>query len=308
MSASGKFFNYPLIVQAYGTSPKERLETLMMWAVIDVGQSARETWESRTYDTDGYIAQRRIDKLIEMHDLDYGDDDGLAWALGMETLGLNPKWRVAKTCLAAHARLASFIERIPQQTGRTDKEMCWVRGMKAKWVLAAHRHETQSQGEQLSYSHWAVLSAVLSKIGTNQPPCKTVTWPEIQRRVLGYVTAEEMQLAHPFRQDGAEPLSRDMIDRRTQQLAVWGFFVRHVPRIGRKSLPAWYGSGIDQAALVKIAEGAKVKRAGGWKARWRQQQSEQTALGQKVIAFEQAAQSAQSPAAEAFKVLRQRAG
>lgn len=329
MSASGKFFNYPLIVLAYGTSPRERLETLVMWAIIDVGRISLKHWQNRINtpapaqvvqyfrrsaklrqneaSDPVWQAYARLDKLAETYGIDGTDIDGYIWALGVETLGLDAAWRDAKSCLAAHGRLASFIERMPQQTGRTDKELSWVRGMKAEWVLAALRHETQRQGEQLSYAHWAVLSAVLSKIGTNKPPCKTVTWPEIQRRALGYVTNEEMQLALPFRQDAAKPLSRDMIDRRTQQLAVRGFFVRHVPKIGGKSLPAWYGSGIDQAMLVKIAEASKIKRTGGWKARWRQQQSEQTALVQKVIAFEQAAQGAPSPAAEAFKALRLRA-
>jgi hypothetical protein len=182
--------------------------------------------------------------------------------------------------------------------------------MKADWLLAAHRmtsNQSGGSGEQLSYSHWAVLTAVLSKIGSNKPPCKTVTWPEIQRRALGYSSESEMKAVMPFRQDGLRPLSRDKIDSRTKQLALWGFFLRHVPKVGRKSLPAWYGAGIDMPGLVKIAEAAKVKRKGGWQARWRQQQAGQTALVQKVIDFKQAAQVSQTPAPRAFPVIGQRA-
>ena len=42
-----KFFNFPLIALAYGTSEKERLETLMMWAIIDVGRRTLKHWQKR---------------------------------------------------------------------------------------------------------------------------------------------------------------------------------------------------------------------------------------------------------------------
>ena len=154
--------------------------------------------------------------------------------------------------------------------------------MKRDWVVAAYTSITDSKGRKLDYSYFAVLAAVLSKIGTNKPPCKTVTWREIQCRALGYANAEEMERGLPLRQDGARPFSRDRIDLRTQKLNVLKFFLRYVPMIGRKAQPAWYGSGIDAETLVKTAEAAKAKKLGGWKQQAREKQARLTGMAQQM--------------------------
>lgn len=298
MSTAGKFINPPLIVLAYGTNERERLETLAQWAIIDVGRRCFHHWRNQNQaGTDaGEVLQAigRIGSLIDKHDIDADEwletyTDETAWALGVDTLGMSKDWRDAKSCLASHQRLNGFFEQMRRATGRLDKRACYVRGLKLDWLMAVMRSYWEPekwQGDRLSYSHFAALCAVLSKIGSNEPPAVTVTWPEIQRRALGYSSEAERTAAMPFRQDGALPMSRDMIDRRTKQLALMKFFVRHVPMIGRKALPAWYGSGIDRAKLVKIAEAAKVKAKGGWKARYKAQQAAQTATHDNIIAFE----------------------
>lgn len=297
MSTAGKFINPPLIVLAYGTNERERLETLAQWAIIDVGKRCFDHWKHQIEagDADEVLqATGRVSSLIAKLDIDADEwletyTDEIAWALGVDTLGMSKDWRDAESCLASHQRLNGFFEQMRRATGRLDKRACYVRGLKLDWLMAVMRNYWEPEkwrGYRLSYSHFAALCAVLSKIGSNEPPAVTVTWPEIQRRALGYSSAAEMAAAMPFRQDGARPMSRDMIDRRTQQLALMEFFVRHVPMIGRKALPAWYGSGIDRVKLVKIAEAAKVKAKGGWKARWKAMQAKQTAVHDNIIAFE----------------------
>ena len=326
MKSKEKFINFPLMALAYGTSEKERLETIFMWAIINVGRRALQTFCARQmgdkcaqdwgrlqsleepYDLEGGLEGLDVDFLIETQD-NADEGGGYAWALGLETLALNKNWRDAETCLEAHARLESFMHNMQGLAGRGDKAPCYVNGMKQKWLIAALRDQaspTNEEGDRVSYSHFAVLAALLSKIGSNKPPCKTVTWPEIQRRALGYATEEEMKQAMPYRQDGAKPLSRIMIDTRTRQLALWGFVLRHVPMIGKKAQPAWYGSGMDKAAMVLHAEQQVNKQKGGWKARAQKQQADQTALAQKVIEFKAPAKT-QEPIARPLLGLKTRA-
>lgn len=302
-----KFLNFPLIVLAYGTNERERLETLAQWAIIDVGFKSYRHWRRGIYagNADELMqAVGRIRTLIAKHDIDADElletcTDELAWALGVETLGIHPKWMNAATCLAGHRRLSEFIKRMQTTLCRGDKHPVPVRGLRVDWFMAALRPLWDSgpwDGKRLGFGHFAVLCALLSKIGTNEPPAKACGCYEIQRRSMGYGTAEEMRLALPYRQDDAKPMSRDMIDRRTKQLALGGFLYRHTPMIGGKALVAWYGlRRMSAAAFVQIAETAKVKAKGGWKARYKAQQAAQTAMHDNIIAFEAAGRDSRQP-------------
>lgn len=291
-----KFFNFPLIVLAYGPNEKVRLEGLVMWAIIDVGRRTYLYWRSQIYGVNSDLddlqqAVGRIRALIAKHGIDADwlletCTDGLAWALGVETLGLNPDWRDCKACMDGHRRMETFFQQMQKATGRTAKKAVMVYGMKAKWLLDAHEElcgNRKPDAVRFTYSHFAVLAAILSKVGKDKT-CATVTWPEIQRRALGYANEEEMKTAQPFRQDGVQPLSRRQInDRLTPQLVLMNFIVRHVPKIGRKCLPAWYSSTLPAAELVKIAEETKQKRRGGWRKRYKARQATQTALAQNLM-------------------------
>jgi hypothetical protein len=320
VSTAHKFINPPLIALAYGTSERERIDTLLQWGLIDVGRRCFQHWKKQIQaGTDaGEILQAigRIRTLIDRHDIDadkwletYSDET--AWALGVETLGLNPEWRTVRPCLDAHTRLSTFFDQMRKATGGMDKKPCFVHGLKLDWVLATWRTLWQADNgkdDRLEYGHFAVLCAVLSKIGSNKPPAKRCGCYEIQRRALGYSSAGEMEAALPFRPDSAQPMSRDMIDRRTQQLALAHFFVRHTPKTGKRAQTAWYGSGIDRAKLVQIAEAAKMKAKGGWKARWRAQQAVQTALYDNVIAFQPGAEMRAGSGVDSSRFNEQKTG
>jgi len=228
------------------------------------------------------MAEFRLWALAEQYGVDQEDNSQVAWALGLDMFGLDADWRDSATCWAAYKRLEAFMSEMSHKLGREGKKPIYVSNMKRDWVVAAYRSITGAEGKKLDYSYFAVLAAVLSKIGTNKPPCKTVTWREIQCRALGYANAEEMERGLPLRQDGARPFSRDAIDLRTRKLFVLKFFLRHVPKIGGKALPAWYGSAIDAKTLVKTAEAAKAKKQGGWKQQAREQQARLTVMAQQM--------------------------
>lgn len=319
MSTAHKFINPPLIALAYGTSERERIDTLLQWGLIDVGRRSFNYWREQitTGDDDEVLqATGRISSLIAKLDIDADEwletyTDEIAWALGVETLGLHPEWRTVRPCMEAHTRLSTFFDQMQKATGRMDKKPCYVRGLKLDWLLTTWHTLHQrgnSKDDPLEYGHFAVLCAVLSKIGSNTPPAKPCGCYEIQRRALGYSSAAEMEAAQPFRQDGAQPMTRDMIDRRTQQLALRRFFVRHTPKTGKRAQAAWYGSGIDRAKLVQIAEAAKMKAKGGWKARWRAQQAAQTAVHENVIAFESGAEKRVGSGADSSRFYERKRG
>lgn len=283
MKREDKFINFPLVSLAYGRNQKDRIETLLQWAVIDVGKRSLATWMKPTScKLEQKMAEFRLWALADQYGVDQEDHSQVAWALGLDMFGLDADWRDSEACWAAYRRLEAFMSEMSHKLGREGKKPVYVSNMKRDWVVAAYRSIKGSEGKKLEYSYFTVLAAVLSKIGTNKPPCKTVTWREIPCRSLGYANAEEMERGLPLRQDGARPFSRDRIDLRTQKLHVLKFFLRYVPKIGRKAQPAWYGSGIDPGTLVKTAEAAKAKKLGGWKQQAKEQQARMTAMAQQM--------------------------
>jgi len=113
-----KYFNFPLISLAYGTSEKQRVETLVMWAIIDVGRKSLAALIELVKEEEGHKweAMARLRALNFKHDLNllFEDEEGmeldaldakaddleealkcaedynrLIWALGVETLNLN---------------------------------------------------------------------------------------------------------------------------------------------------------------------------------------------------------------------------
>ena len=287
------YLNPPLSVLAYGCSWRERLETLVMWGVFDVGTGTLKNYREK--EGDDVQAKGRLEKLFEDYDEELSEvkedqwDDVFRWALGVETLGINAKWRDMAACKSAYERLESFSAQRQHLLNRDPLNRVFVRGLHTDWVLRAAKavraNVKPTNKVVFTVSHFAVLMAVLSKIGgtddAGRPRVNMVTWPEIQYRAMGYLSKKEMDADLPLRLDGAEPLSQFQIDRRARQLDTpLKYFVRYVHKIGKKALPAYYG--LDETEVVKVATAAFAAKRGGWNTGWQKIQRRRDALANKV--------------------------
>jgi len=295
------YLNPPLSVLAYGSSWKERMETLLMWGVFDVGTRTLENYRLKEGQAD-FEAEGRMEKLYDQYHDELSKvregqwDDVLRWALGMETLGWNVKSRDMAVCKAAYERLEAFSDQRQRVLKRDPSKRVFVRGLQTEWLARAAKavrdNEKPTNKVVFTESHFAVLMAVLSKVGghddSGKPRVNTVTWPEIQYRAMGYLSKKEMDADLPLRSDGAQPLTQWQIDRRAKQLDTpLNYFVRYVPMIGQKALPAWYGAGgVEVGEVVKAATSRVTKGRGGWNGQWRRIQNQRGNLAKKVIDFD----------------------
>ncbi|MFN7563758.1 MAG: hypothetical protein ACK5TH_18415 [Prosthecobacter sp.] len=295
-----KYIRFPLWALAYGKNAGDRMRTLLRWAVIQTGRDG-----VAAYHRDGRSS--RLDKLTEP-DESCDFEDGEAWALGCEILGVNEKVVKVTECLRCHAELEKFIDAMNNQCGREKTSRCWVM-LPTAWFWRAYNPACGCKvDDPLPWDRFTVLCAIKSKVGDggwgDTGGMATVTWPEIQRRSLGYLTQADMVNCLPLRQDGAKPYSRDVIRNRSKRIRADEMLRSYTPRVPGpstgKALPVAYGYGVSEMKLIEWAERRWWKRAGGVRGKLRAMQERQAALARQIRQEQRQSQAAHArPPAQA---------
>lgn len=272
---SEKYIRFPLWALAYGKSIHDRMHTLLRWAVIDAGRKGVAACEAGNF--------TRLDKL-EPPQEQCRAEDGEAWAMGCEILNVNRQAVKVKECLEHHAALEKFIDAMNVRCRRDRDSRCWVL-LPMSWFWRAYFPACGHQGDDpMPWDYFAVLCAIKSKVGADGRA--TVTWLEIQRRSLGYLTQDDMQRCLPLRQDGAKPYSRDVIRNRCDRIRADRMLLSYTPRVpgpsSGKALPVAYGYGVTEMELIEWAEKCWRKKAGGVRGKLRAMQERQAALASRI--------------------------
>ena len=265
----------PLWALAYGKSASDRMHTLLRWTVIHTGRMAVQKFEIEN--------PGRLDKLEEPDEA-CGFEDGQAWAMGCEILSVNRQVVKVKECLEHHAALEQFIMQMNLKCRRDRDSRCWVL-LPMSWFWRAYFPACGfKRDDPMPWDYFAVLCAIKSKIGADG--MATVTWPEIQRRSLGYLTQDDMETCLPLRKETAKPYSRDVIRNRCDRIRADMMLLSYTPRVPGpstgKALPVAYGYGVSEVELIEWAEKRWRKKAGGVRGKLRSMQERQATLASRI--------------------------
>jgi hypothetical protein len=278
------YVKFTLWALAYGRDQRERMQTLLRWAVIQTGRDAVEKFEIEN--------PGRLEKLEEP-DGPWSYEDGQAWALGCEILRANNKKILTKECLESHAKLERFMAVMDERCGRRGDKRCSVM-LPLEWFWRAYFPACGwKHNGPLTWDLFAVLCAIKSKVGDDPKKPKNergmafVTWPEIQCRSLGYLTETDMERCLPLREDGVKPFSRDVIRARARRIRAGDMMMSYTPRVrGKNGKEAWkpvaYGYGVSDTQLIAWADAQMGKRAGGYKGKLRAKQEAQAELSRRM--------------------------
>ncbi len=279
-----KYVKFPLWALAYGHNLKERMQTLLGWAVIQTGRDAVEKFEIEN--------PGRLEKLEEPEG-SWTHEDGQAWALGCEILNVKAKSFLTEKSLESHAKLERFMAAMDERCGRRSDGRCSVM-LPLQWFWRARYTACGWKCDgPLPWDLFAVLCAIKSKVGNDPKKPKAergmafVTWPEIQCRSLGYLTETDMERCLPLREDGVKPFSRDVIRARARRIRAGPMMMSYTPRVrGKNGKEAWkpvaYGYGVSDAQLIAWADAKVGKRAGGYRGKLRAKQEAQAELSRRM--------------------------
>jgi hypothetical protein len=186
--------------------------------------------------------------------------------------------------------LEKFIDTMNNRCGREKTSRCWVM-LPTAWFWRAYNPACGCKDDDpLPWDRFTVLCAIKSKVGDggwgDTGGMATVTWPEIQRRSLGYLTQADMVKCLPLRQDGAKPYSRDVIRNRSDRIRAEPMLLSYTPRVPGpstgKALPVAYGYGVSETQLIEWAEKRWRKQAGGVRGKLRTRRERQAALARQI--------------------------
>lgn len=229
---SDKFFRFPLRVLSGFASPLERLENVIGYCVMDVGQRVlSETGQSgATKD----------------------EHRSLVWKIGCNVLSVTSSGK------GADKRLQDEHDAVVWHCGEAAQATVSIR---ADWLwncLYGLRNDEDKPEMPLSYREFSVLCAILSKLGDKD--LESCTWQEIQRRALGYTTEAQMKERLPYRRDGAKPLTRQQIRSTLNDLERCGFFARYAVGNGEKCFLTYFSFKMPKQELKAKAYTAFTKR------------------------------------------------
>ena len=215
-SETRRRLHFPLNVLAIGPSPLERIDALISWCRLQVGRAVDSEIEP-SFTVYPSQAQVKYDDLRAFH-------------LGGQILNISGS--DPASCLQRHSQIDEGFTRAKRATVDIPISHVWR-------TVYALRKEPRSDSPPMTYTQFAVLCAVRSKLG-RKVVC-TCTVPEIQRRALGYLTAAEMENGLPQRTDGVtKPLSRQNIRTALDTLVKWQVLRRFTPFIGKVAKPCWF--------------------------------------------------------------------
>ena len=229
------FFRFPLRVLSEFETPKERLENIVGFCVMDVGFKQLEN--------SGTSPAKPAEKRR------------LAWENGCKILCVN------SSGADADSRLQEEYTAVKMACGDHDQANVSI---DTQWLwncLCILRGNEQQATRPLSYREFSVICAILSKVGNKD--FESCTWQEIQRRALGYTTDKEMQAKLSTRKDKAKPLSRQQIRTTLDILDYNRFFARYAVGNGQRSWLTYFSFKRNRNELAEQATAQFAKR------RWR---------------------------------------
>jgi hypothetical protein len=205
------YFQFPLCTLAMGGSYKERLGQIISFAFVEAGRVmvtklAQEIRES--------LGEELLDYSDTPSDYHKTNSSHVAAMLGAREIGIRPgslenslrNWRTA----------SQFIGKFQSQHGSDAT-------VRVKKDLVFEVRDNQG----MSYREFAVLCALLSRIGTKK--YVRITRKQIQCRMLGYKSPPVMLAEFDKRTDGAKPLTFRQINYTLNKLHERGFFARARP-------------------------------------------------------------------------------
>lgn len=226
------FFRFPLRVLSGFATPLERLDKTIGYCVMDVGYKLVKPAEKAELTPDYY----RL----------------LAWERGREKLNVSSSGKGAdKRLQDEHDAVVYHCGTAPQATVSIRADWFWN-------CIYGLRGNADRPDMPLSYREFAVLCAILSKLGDKD--LESCTWQEIQRRALGYTTEAQMKERLPLRTDGAKPLTRQQIRSTLNDLERCGFFARYAVGNGEKCFLTYFSLKMPKQELKAKAVTAYTKR------------------------------------------------
>lgn len=213
------FFRFPLRALSAFATPRERLEKIVGFCVMQEGR-------------------KLVDKRC-------GDPDNLQAVLECGRTLLGVRWPGDDD----PGQMRDGYRAVLQACG-TGKQATVT--IKAEWLWnCLEVLHGKKPAKQLSYREFSVLCAVLSKIGNKK--LASCSWHEVQRRALGYATEQEMLAGLPKRSDGAKPLSRQQLRKTLADLDRCSFFQRYAVGNGRRCFLGYYTQRLNPPQLAEAA-------------------------------------------------------
>lgn len=207
--SSEPFFQFPLCALAYGGTPKERLNAILDYAVLETGETI---W--RGYDTVGQkllVSSWKNDTRLPA---DINLDRPLHQAVMAGATSLRVRMPPLDQLVRRHDDLMRFVNKHGDLYGASPQ------------VRIRHDLFFEARdGKGVSYPEFTVLAAIYSVIGKKQSP-PLICQSTIRHRALGYKspTVQEAELGR--RTDGAQPLTEWQLRRTLERLHERKLFAR----------------------------------------------------------------------------------
>jgi hypothetical protein len=209
MSNEAKYLQFPLCALAYGSEPKNRLERVICYGVVEAGHviAHRLKPELRQSFADEYAT-----RLSLSYQYKQTDKDNVAALLGGREIGIT--FTSVQYMVQVWNELLAFKQPYESTHGR-DVDV------RVEESLVFETRDNHG----MSYREFSVLCAIYSCIGAKKYPVR-ITRDKIQCRQLGYKSPAIMQAELPNRKDGAQPLTLRQINLTVDKLHERGFFAR----------------------------------------------------------------------------------
>jgi hypothetical protein len=201
---------------AFGPDFKTRLDHVVSWCVVEIGNRRLESNDStHAVDVDALIQQERQAGNLPL-DFDYRDDGHRMIFLGRQTLSVGGGG-LCGTCMERWETLEKFIAKMAKMEGNPQQPR-----IKAALLWDALKGT-------MSYRNFAVLTAVYAWLGDKKIPW-IVRQASLPAMTLGYKPATLRGPDGPTllasREDGAKPLTRDQIRTTLDHLERANHFAR----------------------------------------------------------------------------------
>jgi hypothetical protein len=184
------YFTFPLYLLAAQNEPKERMQFIVSYCLIEVGMKQHREMEER--DLERFI--EKWENKPDRKGFNRRRKDHIEKMIGCEILGVNPG-SFNNGCPEKHAQAARFVEVVEGRFGPSP--LVFV-GSSLLW--GCHNDD------EPTWREFTVLCAINSCLGQKETPmriCREMIIP----RALGYKTKEMMLGLLESRTDGSRPLT-----------------------------------------------------------------------------------------------------
>ena len=242
--SSEPYFQFPLCALAYGGTPKERLNAILDYAVLETGETIWRGYDA--FEQRFWLAAWKNDTRLPA---DINLDRPLHQAVMAGATSLRVRMPPLDQLVRRHDDLMRFVNKHGDLYGASP--------------LVRVRHDLffeARDGKGVSYPEFTVLAAIYSVIGDKKSPPR-ICQSTIRHRALGYKspTVQEAELGR--RTDGAQPLTEWQLRRTLDRLHERKLFARFT--YGRRL--TYYSHRInDQELRAAIVERKSYRAVFQW--------------------------------------------